>query len=60
MVSGRYIYANSNQIEEDASPAPVGVALACVAPITQKLGLDWTWTPNLEVVEQRAVQLQPV
>jgi hypothetical protein len=43
--SGRYIYANSNQIEEDASPVrPEWLSHA--APITQVMGFDWTWTPN--------------
>ena len=44
-ISGRFIYANSNEIEEDASPvAPQWLSAA--SPITQVLGLDWTWTPN--------------
>jgi hypothetical protein len=48
-VSGRYIYANTDQIEED------GVALAPqwlshAAPIVQVLGLDWTWTPDSRLV----------
>ena len=43
--SGRFIYANSNQIEEDASPVrPEWLSQA--APITQVMGADWTWTPN--------------
>ena len=43
--SGRYIYANSNQIEEDAVPLrPEWLSHA--APITQVIGGDWTWTPN--------------
>jgi hypothetical protein len=44
-ISGRYIYANSNQIEEDAIPLrPEWLSHA--APITQVFGVDWTWTPN--------------
>ena len=44
-LSGRYIYANTNQTEED------GVALqpqwlSQAAPVTQVVGFDWTWTPN--------------
>ena len=43
--SGRYIYANSNQTEEDAVPLrPEWLSHA--APITQVFGGDWTWTPN--------------
>jgi len=43
--SGRFVYANSNQIEEDAVPLrPEWLSHA--APITQVLGVDWTWTPN--------------
>lgn len=43
--SGRFIYANSNQIEEDASPLrPEWLSHA--SPITQVFGGDWTWTPN--------------
>jgi hypothetical protein len=43
--SGRFIYANSNQIEEDAVPLrPEWLSHA--APITQVFGGDWTWTPN--------------
>ena len=44
-ISGRYIYANANQIEEDAVPLqPYWLSKA--APITQVLGFDWVYTPN--------------
>lgn len=43
--SGRFIYANANQIEEDASPLRAEW-LSHAAPITQVFGGDWTWTPN--------------
>jgi hypothetical protein len=44
-LSGRFIYANTNAIEMDASPVrPEWLSQA--APITQVFGLDWTWTPN--------------
>ncbi len=43
--SGRYIYSNSNQVEEDASPLRAEW-LSHAAPITQVFGGDWTWTPN--------------
>ena len=43
--SGRFIYANSDQIEEDAVPVRKEW-LSHAAPITQVFGLDWTWTPN--------------
>ena len=44
-VSGRYLFTNSSQTEED------GVALAPqwlshTAPTVQVVGGDWTWTPN--------------
>ena len=48
-VSGRYLYTNSTQTEED------GVALAPqwlshTSPVVQVLGADWTWTPNSRLV----------
>lgn len=43
--SGRFIYANSNQIEEDAIPLRQEW-LSQAAPTTQVFGGDWTWTPN--------------
>ena len=44
-ISGRYIYSNSNQVEEDAVPiAPQW--LSTTKPITQVFGADWTFTPN--------------
>ena len=49
VLSGRFIYANSNQIEEDASPIRQEW-LSHAAPITQVFGLDWTWTPNSQLV----------
>ncbi|HEY2462209.1 MAG TPA: TonB-dependent receptor [Candidatus Acidoferrum sp.] len=43
--SARFIYANSNEIEEDASPvAPQW--LSATQPITDVFGVDWTFTPN--------------
>jgi len=44
-ISGRYIYANSAQTEEDGSPL-ASQWLSHAAPITQVLGADWVWTPN--------------
>lgn len=44
-LSGRMVYANSNQIEEDASPVRPEW-LSTTQPITQVFGFDWTWTPN--------------
>ncbi len=44
-VTGRYIYSNSTQIEEDATPVRKEW-LSHAAPVTQVLGVDWTWTPN--------------
>jgi hypothetical protein len=43
--SGRFIYANSNEIEEDASPVEARW-LSTAQPITQVFGVDWTFTPN--------------
>lgn len=43
--SGRFIYANSNQTEEDGIPWRQEW-LSHAAPITQVFGGDWTWTPN--------------
>ena len=45
MISGRYIYANSDQVEEDAVPIQP-YWLSHAAPITQVIGVDWTYTPN--------------
>jgi hypothetical protein len=43
--SGRFIYANTNQTEEDTIPVrPEWLSRAIVR--TQVFGLDWTWTPN--------------
>jgi hypothetical protein len=45
MITGRYIYANSKQVEEDAIPLQP-YWLSQTSPITQVFGIDWTWTPN--------------
>jgi Carboxypeptidase regulatory-like domain len=45
VITGRFIYANSSQIEEDAIPLRKEW-LSQAAPITQVFGVDWTWTPN--------------
>ena len=43
--SGRFIYANTTQTEEDYYPLrPEWLSHA--EPITQVFGADWTWTPN--------------
>jgi hypothetical protein len=47
--TGRFIYANSNQVEEDASPLRPQW-LSHTAPVTQVFGVDWTWTPNSRLV----------
>jgi hypothetical protein len=44
-ISGRFIYANSNEVEEDATPL-LSQWLSTAAPTTQVFGVDWTWTPN--------------
>jgi hypothetical protein len=44
-LSGRFIYANATETEEDAVPLrPEWLSHA--APTTQVFGIDWTWTPN--------------
>ncbi len=43
--SGRYIYSNSNQVEEDAVPIRPEW-LSKTKPITQVFGVDWVYTPN--------------
>jgi Carboxypeptidase regulatory-like domain len=52
--SGRFIYANSNQIEEDAIPLQ-SYWLSHAAPVTQVFGGDWTWTPNSKWVNTARV-----
>ncbi len=47
--TGRFIYANANQIEEDAVPLRKEW-LSHAAPITQVFGVDWTWTPNSRLI----------
>ena len=43
--SGRFIYANSTQTEEDAVPLQP-YWLSNTSPVTQVFGGDWTWIPN--------------
>jgi hypothetical protein len=43
--TGRFVYANAQQIEEDAVPLRKEW-LSTADPITQVFGADWTWTPN--------------
>jgi Carboxypeptidase regulatory-like domain/TonB dependent receptor len=50
-ITGRFIYANTSEIEEDTAPIrPEWLSTA--APISQVLGADWTWTPNSQWVNQ--------
>jgi Carboxypeptidase regulatory-like domain len=45
VLTGRYIYANTTQTEYDGTQvAPQWLSHA--EPVTQVLGVDWTWTPN--------------
>lgn len=44
-ISGRFIYSNTNQIEEDAAPV-AAQWLSHAAPITEVLGADWAWVPT--------------
>ncbi len=44
-ISGRFIYANTDQTEEDTIPVrPEWLSQAIVR--TQVFGVDWTWTPT--------------
>jgi hypothetical protein len=43
--TGRFIYANAEQIEEDAVPLRKEW-LSQADPVTQVFGVDWTWAPN--------------
>jgi len=45
VISGRMVYANSDQIEEDAKPV-AAQWLSQAQPITQVIGADWAWVPN--------------
>ena len=49
VLTGRFIYANATQTEEDASPLREQW-LSHTAPTTQVFGVDWTWTPNSQLV----------
>jgi hypothetical protein len=49
VLTGRFIYANSTQTEEDAIPLRKEW-LSHTAPTTQVFGVDWTWTPNSRLV----------
>ena len=45
VLSARYIHANTNQVEEDATPV-AAIWLSQAKPITQVFGIDWAWVPN--------------
>ena len=49
VLTGRFIYANATQTEEDAVPLRPEW-LSHTAPTTQVFGVDWTWTPNSRLV----------
>jgi Carboxypeptidase regulatory-like domain/TonB dependent receptor len=44
-LSARFIYANSREIEEDATPI-ASQWLSTAAPVSQVFGFDWTSTPS--------------
>ena len=48
VISGRFIYANSNQIEEDAKPV-ASQWLSQAQPITMVIGGDWAYVPNSQL-----------
>jgi len=45
MLSARWFYSNTDQIEVDTVPL-LPIWRSTTAPTTQVFGLDWTWTPN--------------
>ena len=50
-IAARFIYANTDEIEEDTVPIrPEWRSTA--SPISQVLGADWTWTPSSRWVNQ--------
>ncbi len=51
LLSARFIYSNSNQVEEDAFPLRPDW-LSTASPITQVFGVSWTWTPNSRWINQ--------
>jgi len=48
VISGRFIYANSDQIEEDVKPV-AAIWLSQAKPITTVIGVDWAWVPNSRI-----------
>src|SRR5262249_57577263 len=51
LLSARFIYSNTNQVEEDAFPLRPDW-LSTTSPITQVFGVSWTWTPNSRWINQ--------
>jgi Carboxypeptidase regulatory-like domain/TonB dependent receptor/TonB-dependent Receptor Plug Domain len=48
VISGRLVYANSDQVEEDTiAVAPQWLSQA--KPITMVIGADWAWVPNSRI-----------
>ncbi|HUM06790.1 MAG TPA: TonB-dependent receptor [Terriglobales bacterium] len=45
VLTGRFIYANTTEVEEDAVPVRKEW-LSTASPVTQVFGVDWVWTPN--------------
>jgi hypothetical protein len=45
VISGRFIYANADQVEEDAKPVEA-IWLSQAQPITEVIGADWAFVPN--------------
>jgi hypothetical protein len=48
VISGRFIYANSDQIEEDTKPV-ASQWLSQAQPITMVIGGDWAYVPNSQL-----------
>lgn len=50
-LNARFIYSNTNQVEEDAFPLRPDW-LSTTSPHTQVFGLTWTWTPSSRWINQ--------
>jgi Carboxypeptidase regulatory-like domain/TonB dependent receptor len=51
VLSARFIYSNTNQVEEDAFPLRPDW-LSTASPTTQVFGVSWTWTPSSRWINQ--------
>jgi hypothetical protein len=51
VITGRYFYANSNQIEEDGAPLRPEWLSTAITHVNVA-GVNWTWTPNVRWVNE--------